>query len=54
MNIIVCEYNDGFDIVIENSDDTRKRFSFNQEDSKERMVEVFEYLGIESEYEECY
>lgn len=43
------EYYDGFAIYVDD-----KRFSFDQEESKENLVEMFKALGVEATYEESY
>lgn len=44
---------DGFSIVVTSESGDEKRFYFNQEDTVEGMVELFEHLGFEDvEYEE--
>ena len=48
-NITVLDYYDGFGIVIGD-----KRFYFDQEDSRKRLIEMFEALGLKAEYEEVY
>lgn len=41
------DMNDGFAIIIDN-----ERFEFDQEDTREKLVDVFEKLGLTAEYEE--
>lgn len=56
--VTVFEECDGFCIEVEEFHEhdivSSRFFSFNQEDSKEGLVEVFEELGIKSEYELVY
>lgn len=52
--IVICEECDGFDIFILHSSGSHTKFSFNQEDSKQDLVKVFQFLGYKSEYEEVY
>jgi len=55
MKIYVVEACDGFSIVIQNDcGNELKRVWFCQEETKEELVDVFKYLGFESEYEEDY
>jgi len=49
MKITINDYYDGFDIVIEH-DGEETVFNFNQEDDKERLVEVFKRLGYDVTY----
>lgn len=44
---------DGFAIIVQDGG-TIKRFSFDQEDTLERLVDVFAALGLEATYEEVY
>ena len=53
-SIVIEEENDGFSIVIKYDGGKEKRFRFDQEDSKELLVNVFEQLGFNSTYEEIY
>jgi len=54
MKVVICDLYDGFDIVIYEDDEVAQRWNFDQEDTRERMVAVFQALGIEAEYEESY
>ena len=47
--VIIEESYDGFDIVV-----GEKRYHFDQEDSKKKMVAVFKSLGIKAIYKEIY
>lgn len=47
--IEINDYYDGFDIVIDG-----ERFSFDQEDTREKLVDVFNKLGYYPTYEEVY
>lgn len=53
MKVIISEACDGFTIVFKHEWPC-KSFWFSQEDGLEGLVEVFEQLGIEAEYEEDY
>ena len=46
MEIIIEEYSDAFDIVIKDGE-KEKRFYFDQEDDKKKLVKVFKYLGFD-------
>ena len=48
-SVKIEEYNDGFAIVVGD-----KRWTFNQEEDKEKLVEVFKALGFKATYEEVY
>lgn len=48
-SVKIEEYNDGFAIIVGD-----KRWIFNQEEDKEKLVEVFEALGFKATYEESY
>ena len=54
MKVVICDLYDGFDIVIYEDDEVVQWWNFDQEDTRERMVAVFQALGIEAEYEESY
>lgn len=54
IKVIVLDYSDGFEIVIENENGVQHRFGFNQENPHERLVEVFKALGYQAKYEDCY
>lgn len=54
MKVVICDLYDGFDIVIYEDDEMIQRWNFDQEDTRESMVAVFQTLGIEAEYEESY
>lgn len=47
------DYYDGFGIIVYDGDKETK-FYFDQEDTREKMVEAFKALGIDSEYESVY
>ena len=53
-SIVIEEYSDGFSIVIKYEGGKESRFYFDQEDSKELLVNVFEQLGFNVTYEEIY
>ena len=53
MKVCVSEACDGFTIIIK-SEDGIKRYWFDQEDDKTKLVDVFKELGFDSEYEEDY
>lgn len=48
-SVKIEEYNDGFAIIVGD-----KRWRFDQEEDKEKLVEVFEALGFKATYEESY
>lgn len=54
--VLVLEESDGFEIVIKNyaALATEKRFKFSQEESIAGLVQVFEELGFNTQYEEVY
>jgi len=54
MKIIIGEACDSVTYMIVDDDGVPKSFYFNQEDTKEGMVEFFKALGIEAVYEEWY
>jgi hypothetical protein len=54
MKVVICDLYDGFDIVIYDGDEMAQRWNFDQEDTREGLVAVFQALGIEAEYEESY
>lgn len=56
IEIEVLQENDGFEIVIKDYSNPagRKRFRFNQEDTVEKLVDVFEELGFNCTFEEVY
>ena len=50
MKILIEEMCDGFSITVDG-----KEWHFDQEDTKEGLVEMFEYMGIKDvQYEEIY
>lgn len=51
--VTVIDLCDGFDIKII-KDGAENYYHFDQEDSRERLVEVFNMLGVECWYEESY
>lgn len=53
-SVVIEEENDGFSIVIKYDGGKENRFRFDQEDSKELLVNVFEQLGFNAAYEEIY
>lgn len=52
----VLQENDGFEIVVKDYSKRgiRKRFRFDQEDTVEKLVDVFKELGIKATFEEVY
>ena len=50
---VIDEY-DGFVIVIHKDGEEDKRYRFDQEDTREEMVDMFHSIGFEAEYEESY
>ncbi len=55
MKVLILDLYDGFEIVILDDNGAEvKRFPFDQEDTRETLPEVFNTLGIEASYEECY
>lgn len=55
MKVLIIDLYDGFEIVVlDERDILIERFAFDQEDTRERMPEVFKMLGIQAEYEESY
>ena len=53
MKVTILEACDALTILLE-KEGKELRFYFNQEDTKERLVEVFTLLGVEAVYEEDY
>lgn len=53
MKVVIGQACDGFSIQIV-KEENKEWFYFDQEDSVEKLVEVFEILGIEASFEECY
>lgn len=52
--ILVCEECDGF-FIVANIDGIDRRFRFNQEDSKEGLVDMFKAMGFDKvSYDEVY
>ena len=59
IKVIVIGYSDGFEVVLEDQNKTQHRFGFNEEDTHERLVDVFKALGYQARYyqdrsEDCY
>ena len=48
-NVKIEEFNDGFAIIVGD-----KRWTFDQEEDKQKLVEVFEELGFKATYDEVY
>lgn len=53
MLVRIEEYYDGFAIIVDDGI-KEQRFGFDQEDDKRGLLDVFEVIGIEAEYEEAY
>jgi hypothetical protein len=47
--VVIEEYYDGFAIIVNG-----KRFLFDQEDTVQRLQDVFAELGVPAEFEEVY
>ena len=45
----IKQYNDGFDVIVDG-----ERFSIDQEETVEKLQEVFHILGIPATYEDVY
>jgi hypothetical protein len=54
MNIVIEESCDSFYIVLKDGDKEIKRYYFSQEETKEKLVDVFKKLGFKAKYEEQY
>lgn len=53
VKITILDECDGFVIVI-HKDGEDRRYRFDQEETREEMVDMFHVLGFEAEYEESY
>jgi len=51
---IINEFSDGFEIVLIDEDGTRHKYGFDQEDMHDRLLDMFDKLGISATYEDCY
>lgn len=54
IRITILDECDGFVIIISRDGEEDKRYRFDQEDTREEMVDMFHSLGFEAEYEESY
>lgn len=54
MKVLISEACDGFTITLKSTQNQVRSYWFSQEDDKTQLVEVFNKLGFESEYEEDY
>jgi len=54
IQITILDEADGFVIVIHKDGEKDERYRFDQEDTREKLVDVFHSLGFEAEYEESY
>lgn len=54
MKVIILEACDGFSILIKEDEEVVSRKWFSQEDDKTGLMDVFNQLGFEAEYEEDY
>jgi len=53
VRVKILDSYDGFDILVE-QDGSKFQWHFDQEDTRENLVKVFEKLGIEASYKEVY
>lgn len=53
MKVIILDACDGFSFLVIKGD-VQRRYRFDQEGTLENMVEFFDFIGVESEYEEDY
>ena len=53
-NVIVTQACDGFYITVEYGQGNEEQWYFSQESNIEELVDVFEYLGYSSTFEEAY
>lgn len=53
-NVIVTQACDGFYITVEYGQCNEEQWYFSQEGNIEELVDVFEYLGYSSTFEEAY
>jgi type IV secretory pathway VirD2 relaxase len=49
--VLISDSYDGFHIIINQDEDNEEVFHIDQEDTRERLVDVFASLGIEADYE---
>ena len=50
-SVLISDSYDGFRIIINQDEDDEETFHIDQEDTRERLVDVFASLGIEADYE---
>jgi hypothetical protein len=49
--VLISDSYDGFTVIINQDEDDEETFHIDQEDTRERLVDVFAAVGIEADYE---